>query len=543
MPVAVSYPGVYVEEVPSGVHTIAGVATSIAAFIGRAVMGPVGQPVAINSFADFERSFGGLDVDCPMSYAVSDFYQNGGSKAVIIRLYKQDGDKTTKATIRIPGKDQTKPLVLEARTEGAWGNMLRARVDYQVSDEVAQKYGLTKDDLFNLTVRNMPNGPQESFLNVTIKESPRRLDSLLATESALVEVPDVANMGFPGAHTDPDPGKSVWDDTADPAKATSTKVVLGGADEAADSVTLTDKADFTGSENGKTGMYALQKVDLFNLLCIPPDTRHGDTPKEVYQEALAFCVKRRAMLIVDAPVGWKDANDITANNNKKLADLGINDENARNAALYFPRVTAADPLRGSQLDTFVSCGMVAGVIARTDARHGVWKAPAGIDAALSGIVGLAASLTDAQNGMLNSLGINCLRSFPQTGPVVWGARTLRGADLLADEYKYIPVRRLALFIEESLYRGTRWVVFEPNDEPLWSQVRLNVGAFMHNLFRQGAFQGQTPDKAYVVKCDKDTTTQNDINLGIVNIVAGFAPLKPAEFVVINIQQSADDPVP
>jgi uncharacterized protein len=543
MPVAVSYPGVYVEEVPSGVHTIAGVATSIAAFIGRAVMGPVGQPVAINSFADFERSFGGLDVDCPMSYAVSDFYQNGGSKAVIIRLYKQDGDKTTKATIRIPGKDQTKPLVLEARTEGAWGNMLRARVDYQVSDEVAQKYGLTKDDLFNLTVRNMPNGPQESFLNVTIKESPRRLDSLLATESALVEVPDVANMGFPGAHTDPDPGKSVWDDTADPAKATSTKVVLGGADEAADSVTLTDKADFTGSENGKTEMYALQKVDLFNLLCIPPDTRHGDTPKEVYQEALAFCVKRRAMLIVDAPVGWKDANDITANNNKKLADLGINDENARNAALYFPRVTAADPLRGSQLDTFVSCGMVAGVIARTDARHGVWKAPAGIDAALSGIVGLAASLTDAQNGMLNSLGINCLRSFPQTGPVVWGARTLRGTDLLADEYKYIPVRRLALFIEESLYRGTRWVVFEPNDEPLWSQVRLNVGAFMYDLFRQGAFQGQTPDKAYVVKCDKDTTTQNDINLGIVNIVAGFAPLKPAEFVVINIQQSADDPVP
>ena len=448
MPVAVSYPGVYVEEVPSGVHTIAGVATSIAAFIGRAVMGPVGRPVAINSFADFERSFGGLDFDCPMSYAVSDFYQNGGSKAVIIRLYKQDGDKTTKATIRIPGKDQTKPLVLEARTEGAWGNMLRARVDYQVSDEVAQKYGLTKDDLFNLTVRNMPNGPQDSFLNVTIKESLRRLDSLLATESALVEVPDVANMGFPAAHTDPDPGKSVWDDTADPAKATSTKVVLGGADEAADSATLTDKADFTGSENGKTGMYALQKVDLFNLLCIPPDTRHGDTPKEVYQEALAFCVKRRAMLIVDAPVGWKDANDITANNNKKLADLGINDENARNAALYFPRVTAADPLRGSQLDTFVSCGMVAGVIARTDARHGVWKAPAGIDAALSGIVGLAASLTDAQNGKLNSLGINCLRSFPQTGPVVWGARTLRGADLLADEYKYIPVRRLVLFIEE-----------------------------------------------------------------------------------------------
>jgi phage tail sheath protein FI len=540
MPVAVSYPGVYVEEAPRGAHTITGVDTSIAAFIGRAVMGPVGEPATINSFADFERSFGGLNFDCPMSYAIRDFFQNGGNKAVIVRLYKQDGNKATKATIRILGKDQPKPLVLEARTEGAWGNMLRARIDYQVSDEVAQKYGLTKDDLFNLTIRKMPKGPEESFLNVAIKESPRRLDRVLATESALVEVQDAANMDFPGAHADPDPGKSVWDDTTDPAKATSTKVVLGGADEAADSMALTDKADFTGSENNKAGMYALQNVDLFNLLCIPPDTRHGDTPKEVYQEALAFCVKRRAMLIIDAPFGWKDAKDITTNN--KLADLGINDENARNAALYFPRVTAADPLQGLQVDTFVPCGMVAGVIATTDSLRGIWKAPAGSGAVLSGIVGLAASLTDAENGMLNALGINCLRSFPMTGPVVWGARTLRGADLLADEYKYIPVRRLALFLEESLYRGTRWVVFEPNDEPLWSQIRLNVGAFMNNLFRQGAFQGQTPDKAYFVKCDRDTTTQNDINLGIINIVVGFAPLKPAEFVVLMIQQIAGNTV-
>jgi phage tail sheath protein FI len=134
--------------------------------------------------------------------------------------------------------------------------------------------------------------------------------------------------------------------------------------------------------------------------------------------------------------------------------------------------------------------------------------------------------------------VNCLRSFPVAGNVVWGARTLQGADALASEWKYVPVRRLAYFLEESLYRGTQWVVFEPNDEPLWAQIRLNVGAFMHNLFRQGAFQGQTPQEAYFVKCDKDTTTQNDINLGIVNIVVGFAPLKPAEFVIIQIQQIA-----
>jgi len=148
------------------------------------------------------------------------------------------------------------------------------------------------------------------------------------------------------------------------------------------------------------------------------------------------------------------------------------------------------------------------------------------------------SLRDSEHGQLNSLGVNCLRAFPVVGHVVWGSRTTVGADRLASEWKYVPVRRLALFLEESVYRGTQWVVFEPNDEPLWAQIRLNVGAFMQSLFRQGAFQGTTPREAYFVKCDKETTTQNDVNLGIVNILVGFAPLKPAEFVIIRIQRTA-----
>ena len=214
------------------------------------------------------------------------------------------------------------------------------------------------------------------------------------------------------------------------------------------------------------------------------------------------------------------------------AALSLSDEVARNAALYFPRVLEADPLRDGHIDTFAPCGIVAGIMARTDTSRGVWKAPAGLDASMNGIQGVNVNLNDAENGMLNPLGINCLRAFPANGRVIWGARTLRGADQLADEWKYIPVRRTALFIEESLYRGTQWVVFEPNDEPLWAQIRLNIGAFMHNLFRQGAFQGTTPRDAYFVKCDKETTNQTEINSGIVNIVVGFAPLKPAEFVVI-----------
>ena len=168
----------------------------------------------------------------------------------------------------------------------------------------------------------------------------------------------------------------------------------------------------------------------------------------------------------------------------------------------------------------------------------MWKAPAGIDASLTGVAAPVYVLSDAEQGVLNPIGLNCFRAFPIYGNVSFGARTLVGADAQASEWKYVPVRRTALFIEESLYRGTQWVVFEPNDELLWAQIRLNVGAFMHTLFVQGAFQGKSPQEAYLVKCDSETTTQNDINTGIVNILVGFAPLRPAEFVVVQIKQLA-----
>jgi uncharacterized protein len=250
--------------------------------------------------------------------------------------------------------------------------------------------------------------------------------------------------------------------------------------------------------------------------------------------ALSYVKKRRAMLLVDPRSNWRQTSDVE-NTGTGVDSLNLRDENA---AIYFPRIRMADALKENGLEEFVPCGAVAGIFARTDAQRGVWKAPAGLDATMIGVMELSYKLTDGENGRLNPMGVNCLRNFPVAGNVVWGGRTLRGADALASEWKYVPVRRTALFIEESLYRGTQWVVFEPNDEPLWAQIRLNIGAFMQNLFRQGAFQGKTPQEAYLVKCDKETTTQNDINLGIVNILVGFAPLKPAEFVIIKIQQLA-----
>lgn len=271
------------------------------------------------------------------------------------------------------------------------------------------------------------------------------------------------------------------------------------------------------------------EVDLFNLMILPPDRDDPDFVHDLWGNASVFCQQRRAFLLMDAPSSWSNAQ--TATNNIASMRMGLVKDYS---AIYYPRLVMNED--GREIRIGVS-GAMAGLMARIDSSRGVWKAPAGTEADLLGVVGLEQTFSDSENGILNPRAINTIRVFPN-GIVSWGARTMDGDDDFASEYKYIPVRRLALFMEESLYRGLKWVVFEPNDEPLWAQIRLNVGAFMHNLFRQGAFQGQTPKDAYFVKCDKETTTQNDINLGIVNIWVGFAPLKPAEFVILYLQQMA-----
>ena len=296
---------------------------------------------------------------------------------------------------------------------------------------------------------------------------------------------------------------------------------------------IPDDASLLGDSVAKTGMYALRDIDLFNILCIPSTASMEATKAStVIATASNFCEERRAFLLIDTPT---DSNSVQA-----IQDWLDDNANLRSdhAALYFPRLLIPDPLNNFKLRSVGASGTIAGLYARTDSERGVWKAPAGTETTLRNLFKLEVPLTDPENGVLNKTAINCLRTFPIYGSICWGARTLRGADELASEYKYVPVRRLALFIEESLFRGLKWVVFEPNDEPLWAQIRLNVGAFMQNLFQQGAFQGSTPREAYLVKCDRETTTQNDINLGIVNIVVGFAPLKPAEFVFIKLQQLA-----
>ncbi|NHZ80787.1 phage tail sheath family protein [Massilia sp. CCM 8695] len=636
--VQVSYPGVYIVEKSSGVRTITGVATSVAAFVGFTRKGPVDKAVAITSFADFERSHGGLDRDSPVSYAVRQFFLNGGTQALIVRVASGHG---TAGWVLLDGTTPVPLPVLDvsAASPGAWGNALRVSVELTEVRNPASDFNLvisqvpalggdpvviethrnlsldTKSAQYvesvvnhasaavrvtrhspltftqagfavsgplagaplnvpaNTIISGIVNGTTPFVLNVLAPPLPATAwPSIAAFVTAVTNAIGAGGYGAALAASESDVNGAAGAGhlkltSALPVDESSSVVISGGPfgslaanikmglanggiersgaaqhrpvalDKAVPSTKGADGAPggealLIGNELAKTGIHALLDVDMFNLLVIPEtfDMTAPPAGSALIAAATDLCEKRRAFYIVDAP------------SNRKLSDIvtwaGVS--HSRNAASYFPPVRIIDPLDGMRPRAMAPSGTLAGVYARTDATRGVWKAPAGTDAVLNGVLELALPLSDLENAQINPKGINALRSFPAYGRVAWGARTMKGDDSQADEYKYVPIRRLALFLEESLYRGTQWVVFEPNDEPLWAQIRLNLGVFMNGLFRQGAFQGKTPQEAYFVKCDKETTTQADRNLGIVNVLVGFAPLKPAEFVVLTIQQIAGD---
>lgn len=276
-------------------------------------------------------------------------------------------------------------------------------------------------------------------------------------------------------------------------------------------------------QSAAAAFQALDAVSILNLLCLP-----GVIEPSILAAARSYCEKRRTFLIIDA--------DPKANTSEKLMSLldGAELPRSTSAAVYGPWLEIANPFSGGGLRTTAPCGAVAGVYAQTDARSGVWKAPAGLGAGLVGVLKLSAAFGDTEARALQEKGLNLLRSFPAIGIAVWGARTLVPSTDAGSGYEYVPVRRLGLFLEESIIRGTQWAVFEPNGPPLWAKLQAAVSAFLHGLFRQGAFQGSTPASAYFVKCDSSTTTQSDIDQGVLHIVVGFAPLQPAEFIALQI---------
>lgn len=538
MPGMYAYPGLYIEEIPSGVRTITGVSTSDTAFVDFFARGPIDDAVRITSFGDFERVFGGLDTRSEASYAIRQFYLNGGQIAWVVRVTASNA--TTATSGLGDGYNPPDLLTVEAASAGKWGNNLQVGVDRNAKNlDPGNAAGL-----FNLVVREVQTVGgrpqvvrQEVHRNLSMdKTSSRYAVDVVNSASSLVRLGGGSqNLGMLPQATGTDLINSPRD--AD-FKSLGVSPYQAGADGYEPGSSEWDNSEgaaaVLGDESGQSGIFALGAIApyIFNILCLPAaSSLAAGSMRSVYAAAAKLCGDKRAFLIVDIPAQVDTGEEMStwADDNSTVRD--------QNASVYFPRISIADPLNENRDRNVAPSGTLAGIYARTDSTRGVWKAPAGTDAVLRGAT-LNATLTDLQNGALNPLGLNVLRNFPIYGNVVWGARTLKGADQMASEWKYIPVRRTALYIEESLFQGLKWVVFEPNDEPLWAQIRLNVGAFMQSLFRQGAFQGSTPRDAYFVKCDKETTTQNDIDRGIVNIVVGFAPLKPAEFVVIKIQQMA-----
>jgi phage tail sheath protein FI len=632
MPVAPTYPGVYVEEIPSGVHPITGVPTAIGAFIGWFPKGTLDTAVELLSFADVEREYGGLHKDSDTSFALAQFFLNGGGRAWGVRVAAigAGATKLGAATAAVPkAGGGGNAFSISALNEGAWGNAIRVQV---VGPDAANRFDLI------VMLTGTQNGrtavvQQERFsgLTATTTTDPSYLPLAVNGVSKLIKVigtgannatyatpagsgitstgavnslaskptrqVDVTVGGgaaisvtLPGGvaqPTGPDVAATLQSAIrtakgGDPVWAQAAVVSLGNGDlqvlpgvgdsanvgiaatgadttaadlkmpgaAAAGALALTTGGDgappganeIVGSEALGSGMHALENTD-FTLLCLPSIANQKGTSTDslpggaagyptIIGNAIAYCQKKRAMLLLDPP---DNQTSTTAIQSWVAANSAIRDEYS---ALYYPRVTVADPTQNYAPRSLGPCGTIAGLMARIDASRGVWKAPAGTEATLLGLSSLDDDLTDPQNGLLNPLAINCLRTFSAYGLVSWGGRTLAGADAASSDYKYVPIRRLANFLESSLYIGLKWVVFEPNDEPLWSQIRLNVGSFMQTLFTQGAFAGRTPRDAYVVKCDRSTTTPDDQAKGIVNVLVGFAPLRPAEFVILQIQQLA-----
>jgi phage tail sheath protein FI len=550
MPVSPTYPGIYIEEMPSSTHTITAAPTNIAVFVGYShpfktqhlVFNPdtrkvdklesqFGEAVQLFSFTDYQRNFGGFfsnplfspDPTQPinnyfgdLALAVYQFFLNGGTQCYVVGLQaKPNGSELTPGNVDFGG------IKFWAREPTDDKNVMSITITPRVNDAETSPPSPVGPDLADITITygSGAGAVVETYRKVPIG----KIEETLGTEDKPVSnlfYISPGSSGYPKFF--PSPSQPIPVPAMVPLSPPPSPISIA--------------ADFNAVFQQDT---SLDKVPIFNLMVLP-----GVTSNNVLSEALRFCETKRAFLIIDPPPtdsaqqdswigGYVGANNLSGDVYGNIAPL------APNAAIYFPYLAANDPQTGDPI-TLPPAATVAGIYATTDLNRGVWKAPAGLETTIIGITGVVPTgrMSDMTQGVLNQLAINCLRTFPGTGTVVFGARTSVAANPAQQQWKYVPVRRMALFLEQTLYRNLGWVVFEPNDTPLWTAIVASIEAFMLGLFRQGAFQGDKPSDAFRIKCDHQTTTQADVDNGIVNIVVAFAPLKPAEFVVIQISQLA-----
>jgi phage tail sheath protein FI len=532
---ALLHPGVYVQEIPSGVRTIEGVPTATTIFVGETERGPIG-PIKIKGLSDYERQCGGYlrrsagdPVRVTMRYALDGFFANGGSTAYILRAIDAGSAAVSKRDF-----DDNE---LRASSPGEWSDSTLYAVTLSSSDGDTARFRLAifyKDPKDPGTLRLVEDfdrlsldAGDEGFVVERLKPSLYVRWFRPDTSTLLDMQPHLDITDLPGTY-----GVSSPAELPSSSVEAITAAALAGGSGGTTSFTAT----------GLPALLALlDSIDDAALLVAAPDFwTSGDDAAEaaLYYAAFRSYVDNRPkqdlFYIADLP---QQANaDPTTAVNATVAAVrsGAFDTTSTMVGFNWPHVLVPDPAGVGRNPRLVvpPAAFAAGLYARTDARRGVWKAPAGVDATLGGVIGLQYEVLDKHQDDMNPLGINALRSMPGAGTVIWGARTSRPSS----EWRYIPVRRTAMFLRKSIYNGIQWAVFEPNDEPLWQALRVTITAFMETQFRNGAFAGATSREAYFVKCDSQTTTELDQVNGVVNILVGFAPLRPAEFVVVRLQQ-------
>jgi len=494
-------PGVYVEEVEAGSRPIEGVGTAVAAFVGLAARGPANTPTLVTNWNQFTATFGEFVEGSYLAHAIYGYFLNGGGAAYVVRV-GADGVMPT-ASAELPSTDATgKPAFRVAALEaGPAGN--------DITIEVVQG-GDAPEGPFKLVVKQAGK-TVETFDSVTIGKGKTNVATVVKAQSKVITIEEVSSVGAPA----------------------SGSVVLAGGGTAMPA--RLGPKDYVGNSSDRTGFAGLEAVDEVTMLTVPDLMsvyEQGIIDLEGLQAVqlamLAHCeLMGDRVAILDAPPGL---------NAQQVKEWRVDKAgyDSKYATLYWPWIKVFDPLSG-QAKFVPPSGHVAGIWARNDDTRGVHKAPA--NEVVRGAISLALNLTKAEHDQLNPNGINCIRAFPGRGIRIWGARTISSDPA----WRYLNVRRLFNYIEESIFEGTQWVVFEPNDVRLWGRVKRTINSFLLRVWRDGALFGATPDQAFFVKCDAENNPPEVRDAGQLIVDIGIAPVKPAEFVVFRIAQFSGSP--
>ncbi|MGM1060501.1 phage tail sheath family protein [Saccharothrix sp. Mg75] len=493
-------PGVYVEEVQTGARPIEGVGTAVAAFVGFAERGPFHQPTLVTNWNQYVREFGGFTEGAYLPHSLYGYFANGGGAAYVVRVGGAAREAEPVAAV---------PAVL-----GGLRITALPAAGPDVTVEVADADGENPpEDRFKLLVRQGERvvetydvSTRRNLKNYVVTQVTERSKLIAVTEQAgtALSRPDKQSVALPAAPAD----------AARPAKV--------------------DANEYVGDPEARTGFGGLENVDEVTMVAVPDlmsAYQRGmidlEGVKTVQNAVIGHCERMGdRVALLDAPPGLSPQRVRTWRQDEANHD-------SRFATLYYPWIKVFDPATGRN-SLVPPSGHVAGVWGRSDAERGVHKAPA--NEVIRGAVDLEVALSKSEQDLLNPVGVNCLRSFPGRGIRIWGARTLSSDPA----WRYLNVRRLFNFLEESILIGTQWVVFEPNDDRLWAGIRRNITAFLTEQWRQGALFGRTPAEAFYVKCDRDNNPPESIDLGQVVCEIGVAPVKPAEFVVFRLAQFSDN---